>query len=277
MTHYDPAKRYNSVEEIIYRLDLLLDASPYRCFASDVSGFVKYIINNSNENYFCIQKLIEREKKLLKKERIATTKNMVNKCHSANIPAIPKLEKSSPVPHPNPIINSPAAPKQQEHPKINAEQWTEIQKKLDSIMEENKTKKIDKSKMLVFCGIFILFLSFILISLLLMGFYKNSFSRINVNKSPAAISSSNISAPLIEDNLTVNPEYLERESGSLIMEIIVFDNGSIATNIKSIDGAFPNAESKLIHEAFKKLNTIDWKPYTGRTLLYKFYFKKKEN
>ncbi len=54
MTNYEADYRFNSVNEIIYKLDLLLDLSPYKCFSSDLTGFIDYMINKNIDNYFYI-------------------------------------------------------------------------------------------------------------------------------------------------------------------------------------------------------------------------------
>lgn len=269
MTNYNPDYRFNSVEEIIYQLDLLLDANPYRCFSSDVQGFINYIINKNAEHFFYIQKLNEREKRIfktIKKERQSS--EIVNPPLKAKQTLSPPQEKViTPQQLQLPAKNIQEI-KPKEKNKINADQWAEIQKRLDAIMEENKTKRIEKSKVLIISGIFILFVTVILISLLILSYYSKTFAKHYSNKTN---SSSSISSPsLIEDNLIINASDIVKDSASLVMEITILQNESVATHITSVDGISPASKSKVIQLALKKLNSYDWKLYKGKTLIYKF-------
>lgn len=269
MINYNPDYRFNSVEEIIYQLDLLLDANPYRCFSSDVQEFINYMINKNAEHFFSIQKLNEREKRIFKilKKELNNTETANPSSQTKQISSLPREKIYTPQ-QLQLIAKNIQENKPKENSKINAEQWAEIQKRLDSIMENNKTKRIEKSKVLIISGIFIIFITVILISLLILSYYNKTFTKHYPNK----INSSSLtnSLSLIEDNLIVNASDLVKNSASLIMEITILQNESVATHITSVDGVSSNSKSKVIQLALKKLNSYDWKLYKGKTLIYKF-------
>ena len=285
MTAFEPEMRYGTAEEIRDEIDILLDAPPYRCFTSDIEGFVLYMLTQSKEGYLAVQRLMERESRAIK-NKMKKKRSIINSQHSLKI----KTPMSNPNPSSSatssPHIISTCTPKmllskesvasEKKNNHLTAEQWGDIQKSIDVVLQSSKTQNIRKHKQTLIAASFLILISFIVLMLLGLNTFKKNIpfanaSLISNNKKSAQ------SAPVtISEHLAIDKDDLVNSSNAtLIIEINVADNASLIMQIRNFSGIKETAKKEILQQAYQKINSIDWSPYIGKNFIYQVSITRK--
>jgi serine/threonine protein kinase len=266
MTMFEPEKRYDSAEDVRDEIDMLLDAPPYRCFASDIEGFVLYMTKQDREGYLAVQRLFERENKVIKENQNNKSIIMVQK--NPLIPAV--IPQTPPAHHENPPEKKELAAGEDKKNPMSAEQWADIQKSIDTMLQSSKSRSIIKHKQTLLGAsilILIIFFALILIGINLYKKYSSAhFSPITVKNNSSITSSSTI----LTDTLQADKNALQnKKNGMLVFEIQIAQNASLIIQMQNIEGIKEQSQEKILQEAYKKIYSIDWNPYAGRHFIYK--------
>jgi len=276
MTEAEVEKRINSAEEVRNEIDNLLEMPPYRCFVGDVNGFIDYALRRNKNSYLSIQTLIDREKKLITKQgtkkvavldRSMIEKNSPSKEAKLTIPTAPISQKKDLYPTQQYTNNTLVEKKSQ----LNPEQWEELQKKIDNILQSNKTKHIDKTKIMQVIIIGMILFLFIIGLMLIINIYQSKIKPLSGNsdgiKAEKKLYSDYIS---MVDTLKVSSQAIsDNQLANAIIKIEILDNGNYIVQFESIEGIKKEAENDIIEKIYKKINMIDWQEYKGKKFLLK--------
>ncbi|OGF61827.1 MAG: hypothetical protein A2Y62_20645 [Candidatus Fischerbacteria bacterium RBG_13_37_8] len=274
MTSYDADHRFETADELRDEIDILLDASPYRCFVGDIAGFIRYVIDRDQDGYLAIQRLIEREHKFPKNNKkkkniiLQSNQSVSKQIHSVSTPQVKNILSKTESPHVD--YNEPVSSPDKKN-LLSHEQWTDIQRRLNEVMETNKTQRIEKSKVLVLSVAVLLVLVFICLIVWASIFFKKNNSTFSSVQSNTASSAPNAESIMITDDLLVNKDYLlNKKNGTLSLQISILRNAAVAFQLRSIDGVLPEAKDTIIKHAYQNVQETDWSPYVGRSFTYTY-------
>lgn len=276
MTEAEVEKRINSAVEVRNEIDILLEKPPYRCFVGDVGGFVSYVLKQDKDAYLSLQMLLERERKLFAKkeakklsvvDRSMFEESSSSKQASLNA-SIASISQKKDLYSPKQCINNTLLEKKSE---LNPEQWEELQRKIDSILQSNKTKRIDKTKIMQVIIIGMILFLFIIGLMLIINIYQSKIESLSdTSVSIKARGKSYSDYISMTDTLKVNPQaFSDNELANAIIKIEILDNGNYTVQFESIEGIKKGAENDVIQEIYKKINMIDWQAYKGKKFLLK--------
>ena len=279
MTMLEPEKRPDSAEEVRDGIDILLDAPPYRCFASDIEGFVLYMLTQDREGYLAIQRLLEREKRL-SKEKPHTSSIIINPNNSPELksssgkylstPSAPLLVQSNPSVTPKPSSPAEIPAPEEKNNLLASQQWADIQKNIDAALQSTKTQSIRKHKQTLIGATLILLVAFIALMIIGLNIFKKNLLPASASQFTTTKTPSNPQSFIISDHIVINKEYLlNANNGTLTLEINVASNASLMIQVLHYSGIKQEATDTLLQQAYKKINGIDWTPYRGRHFTYK--------